>query len=185
MASPDKPASAVRRPRLSRMALLLAGTVGATAGVGGYTFTYAKGMSYFSTDPRACANCHIMRPQLASWQASSHHQSAVCIDCHLPHSFVDKYLAKAENGWRHSKEFTAQTFAEPIALKPASKEILQANCVRCHESLVDSITHARGEADSVPDCIHCHAGAGHGERAALGGPYKGADASGPTERESP
>src|SRR5690606_6300883 len=87
--------------------------LGALAGVGGYTFRYAEGFSYFSTDPTACVNCHIMQPQYDSWQKASHHAVATCIDCHLPHTFVAKYIAKAETGDRHRKEFTAQTFAEP------------------------------------------------------------------------
>ena len=35
----------------------------ALIGVGAFTFQYGEGLSYFSTDPDACANCHIMRPQ--------------------------------------------------------------------------------------------------------------------------
>ena len=29
------------------------------AGIGAFTFVYAKGYSYLSTDPRTCLNCHI------------------------------------------------------------------------------------------------------------------------------
>lgn len=177
------PASTQARPRrrFSRLIVALAITAGMSVGIGAYTFSYAKGLSYFSTEPGACANCHIMRRELDSWEGSSHHANAVCIDCHLPHSFVDKYLAKAENGWRHSKEFTAQTFAEPIALKPESRRILQGNCRRCHAALTDPLAVADrgGHGDASPDCLHCHAGAGHGERAALGGPYKGKDHEAP------
>ena len=61
--------------------------------------TYAEGASYFSTNPQSCANCHIMREQYDSWQKASHHANAKCIDCHLPHDFVGKYVAKAENGY--------------------------------------------------------------------------------------
>jgi cytochrome c nitrite reductase small subunit len=43
------------------MKALLAILIGALAGIGGYTFYYAKGLSYLSNDPRACVNCHIMR----------------------------------------------------------------------------------------------------------------------------
>ena len=37
--------------------LLLAVLVGVPVGVGAFTFVYAKGFSYLSTDPRACVNC--------------------------------------------------------------------------------------------------------------------------------
>ncbi|HEY6880518.1 MAG TPA: NapC/NirT family cytochrome c, partial [Polyangiales bacterium] len=93
--------------------IALSVAIGVAAGVGMYTFRYAEGLSYLSRDPRACVNCHIMNRQYDGWTKASHHGVAVCVDCHLPHSFFAKYLAKAENGWRHSKEFTAQTFFEP------------------------------------------------------------------------
>jgi hypothetical protein len=41
---------------------MLAIAFGIFVGIGGYTFRYAEGLSYFSTDPAACANCHIMQP---------------------------------------------------------------------------------------------------------------------------
>ena len=31
---------------------------GILTAVGGYTFVYAKGYSYLTNDPAACANCH-------------------------------------------------------------------------------------------------------------------------------
>jgi len=144
--------------------------LGLAGGLGLYTFRYAEGLSYLSTDPRACVNCHIMRPQYDAWQKSSHHTVAKCVDCHLPHSFFAKYLAKAENGYRHSKEFTAQTFPEPIVIRARGREILQQNCVDCHGGLVHDIASGpRGDAD-VLQCVHCHSSVGHGERAGLGGP---------------
>jgi cytochrome c nitrite reductase small subunit len=146
----------------------LAVAVGLAAGVGGYTFRYAEGLSYFSTDPKACVNCHIMRPEFEAWQRSSHHAVAKCIDCHLPHAFIPKYLAKAENGYRHGKKFTTQMFDEPIVVQAAGRAILQDNCVRCHEPLVHALaTGPRGARDELT-CTHCHAGVGHGERAGLG-----------------
>jgi cytochrome c nitrite reductase small subunit len=158
------------QPNTQTWALVLAILVGLAAGTGAYTFRYARGLSYFSTDPRACVNCHIMQRQYDSWQAASHHTTAVCVDCHLPVSFVPKYLAKAENGYRHAEKFTTQRFVEPIVVQPKGQRILQANCVRCHEGLVHEIASGpRGEQDELR-CVHCHAGAGHGERASLGGP---------------
>ncbi|HYQ30011.1 MAG TPA: cytochrome c nitrite reductase small subunit [Polyangiaceae bacterium] len=171
MPEPGTPSSA--RTRLPAAPLVLSVVIGVAAGLGAYTFSYAKGLSYFSHEPAACANCHIMQRQYDSWQKSSHHHAAVCIDCHLPESFVPKYLAKGENGWRHSKLFTTGGFVEPIEIKPAGREILQANCVRCHASLTADM---REGADALSPhnadlpCTHCHAYAGHGARAALGGP---------------
>jgi cytochrome c nitrite reductase small subunit len=155
-----------------KWAVGLAVAVGLAAGIGAYTFRYAQGLSYFSADPKACVNCHIMRSQYDGWQKASHHAVAVCIDCHLPHDFISKYLAKAENGWRHSEKFTTQSFAEPILVQARGREILQANCVQCHAPLVEQLAPGpHGGGDTV-SCVHCHANVGHGERAGLGGPFR-------------
>lgn len=145
---------------------------GILLGIGAYTFHYAEGFSYFSTDPRACMNCHIMKPQFDSWQKASHHGVAVCVDCHLPHGFVKKYIAKADNGYRHSKGFTLQDFKEPIQLNPRSSKILQDNCLRCHGPLVHGLAPGGGKRSESLSCVHCHRDAGHGEIVGLGRTYQ-------------
>lgn len=142
--------------------------IGAGIGVGTTTFEYAEGLSYLSTDPAACANCHIMQSQYDSWQKASHHTAATCVDCHLPHDFPAKYIAKAENGWNHSRAFTLQDFPEPIVMTAKNAAILHANCLRCHADLV----HDAGLASTTgaPRCVHCHRSAGHGDSVGLGGP---------------
>jgi cytochrome c nitrite reductase small subunit len=143
--------------------------LGAVLGIGTVTFRYAEGLSYFSADPSACVNCHIMRPQFDAWQKSSHHAVAVCIDCHLPHDVVPKFVAKAENGYRHSKEFTAQSFAEPIVIQERGREILEENCQRCHADLVAEMGSDTLPKERALPCVHCHVGVGHGEAARIGG----------------
>lgn len=133
-----------------------------------YTFHYGEGLSYFSKNPQACVNCHIMQPQFDSWQKASHHTSATCVDCHLPHGIISKYIAKADNGYRHSKGFTLQDFHEPILMSPQNKKILQENCMRCHDAMVHGLVGS-GKSDSKSlNCTHCHSGVGHGERAGMG-----------------
>lgn len=146
----------------------LAATVGVLAGLGTFTFRYAEGLSYFSKKPEACVNCHIMQSQYDGWQKASHHTVAVCVDCHLPEAFVPKYLAKAENGWRHGKKFTTQDFAEPMFVQEAGREILESNCVRCHAPMVADMHHHVSNAGGSA-CTHCHANVGHGVRTGLGG----------------
>jgi cytochrome c nitrite reductase small subunit len=167
-----------RSGRASRVArllpLVLALSIGVAAGIGGYTFRYAEGLSYLSTDPRACVNCHIMQPQYDAWQKASHHQSAVCVDCHLPEAFFAKYVAKAENGWRHGEKFTTQDFVEPIVVQAAGRAILQENCIRCHGDLVHAIAGS-GPRDEAMSCLHCHSNAGHGEKTGLGPPLRAAE----------
>lgn len=162
------------RPRPSEAmkihALLVLVLLGILLGVSSFTLQYAEGLSYFSANPGACANCHIMQPRFDSWQKSSHHGVATCVDCHLPHHFVGKYLAKAENGYHHSKGFTMQDFPEPIVMKEKNARIVQENCLACHGDLTEHMVYAATYHLDAVRCVHCHAGVGHGERASLGGP---------------
>ena len=154
---------------LSKLPWVLALAIGALLGVGGFTFRYAEGLSYMSSDPAVCRNCHIMQPQYDSWLKSSHHAVAGCVDCHLPQGPVGKYVAKAENGYHHSKGFTFQDFHEPIMIKSKNSTILQENCARCHEDLThELVAGATGPGDELR-CVHCHQSAGHGEVVGLGG----------------
>jgi cytochrome c nitrite reductase small subunit len=146
---------------LSPLGLFLALGVGVLVGLAWFTFGYGEGWSYFSTDPRACVNCHIMRPEYDSWQHSSHHAVAKCVDCHLPHALLPKYLAKADNGFRHSWAFTFEDFHEPIQMHPRSRRILQHNCLECHRTTVHEMLAGRDETEA-PSCVRCHAGVGHG-----------------------
>ena len=47
------------RPNFWTQGTLLAVMVGVLLGVGGYTFFYAEGLSYLSSDPKACVNCRL------------------------------------------------------------------------------------------------------------------------------
>ena len=146
----------------SSLGVLLACLLGIPAGVGGFTFVYAKGFSYLSTDPRACVNCHVMNPQYDAWLKSGHRHAATCVECHLPHEGIAKWAAKAEHGVRHSVAFTLQNFKEPIEITPRDADIVRTNCVRCHDALVHAVADAAGRARGALDCLHCHSGAGPG-----------------------
>jgi cytochrome c nitrite reductase small subunit len=149
--------------------------LGALLGLGAFTFSYASGLEYFSNDPRACANCHVMNDQLDSWRKGPHHAVATCNDCHVPPHFPDKYVAKARNGYHHSMGFTFQprvpdapgaktVFEEPIRIKSKNSQILQDNCLRCHGDFVhDIVAGSTTEAHAVR-CVHCHFSVGHGAR---------------------
>jgi cytochrome c nitrite reductase small subunit len=148
--------------------VVLAVLTGILLGIGGYTFLYAEGLSYASSDPKVCVNCHIMQPQYDSWQKSSHHQVATCVDCHLPHGFFGKWFAKGENGYHHSTAFTLQNFHEPILITAKNSRILQDSCIDCHGALVhDLVTGTSDKPNDVP-CVHCHRSVGHGDTTGLG-----------------
>lgn len=144
------------------MRWMVCGLIGVMLGAGGYTFFYAEGTSYFSNNPRACVNCHIMREQFDSWQKASHHAQAVCGDCHMPQSFVSKWWVKGSNGYHHSVAFTFWNFHDPIRIKPSNAAVLNANCLYCHRDLVREITAHRVIHEEELYCVRCHAGVGHG-----------------------
>src|SRR6266496_2799860 len=93
------------KPRMIQ-GILLGVVIGIAVGIGAYTFAYAKGWSYLTDDPAACANCHVMREQYDGWLKSSHRAVATCNDCHTPANFIGKYATKASNGFWHSFFFT-------------------------------------------------------------------------------
>jgi cytochrome c nitrite reductase small subunit len=150
------------RPLSGRVMLFLAVLLGVLGGLGIFTFIYAEGFSYFTTDPKACANCHIMNQEYDSWVKSSHHIVATCVDCHLPHALVPKLIAKGVNGYHHSKGFTFQDFHEPIMIKPHNSRILQEACLRCHGSLVHEMVAGSTTDANAVSCVHCHSSVGHG-----------------------
>jgi cytochrome c nitrite reductase small subunit len=144
-------------PSTTAVALVASVALGTAVGVGGFTFVYAKGASYMTNDPAACANCHIMRDHLDAWSRSSHHAVAVCNDCHAPHDLIGKYWTKAVNGWHHSRAFTLQDFHEPIAITARNVRVTEAACRKCHGELV----HAIESGDEAISCLRCHAEVGH------------------------
>lgn len=134
--------------------------VGIALGVGAYVFVYARGASYLTDDPAACANCHIMSDHYAAWSKSSHRAVAVCNDCHTPAGFFSKYTTKASNGFWHSFGFTTGRFIDPLRIKPHNREIAEQACRKCHQGIVDAIEASR-QADTPTSCIRCHQSVGH------------------------
>ena len=159
-------------PSNRNVAVVLAVLLGLLLGMGAVTLREARALSYLSSDPRVCVNCHIMRPQFDAWQKASHHSVAACGDCHLPHDFFGKWFTKALNGYHHSKGFTLQDFHEPIMIKPRNARVLQENCLRCHGDLVHDLISTRDATRPGDEmrCVHCHVTVGHGDTLGLGGP---------------
>ncbi len=164
----DTPASRPDRSRTRRwlfrgaapLGAIVAVVAGLTAGLIAFTFTYGQGASYFSGDPRACANCHIMQSYYDSWIKGSHHAVADCVDCHLPHDLLGKTVVKSDNGFFHSWAFTFEDFHEPIQIKPRNRRVVQLNCVGCHAEMAGELLPTAVSGESVW-CIHCHRNVGH------------------------
>ncbi len=140
-----------------------------------YLVYASKALSYLSTDPKACINCHVMNTQYATWQHSSHAQRATCIECHLPvDNMLNKYAAKARDGWNHSVAFTMNTFAQNIEISEDGANRVQANCITCHATLTEGIlanSDRYHDFTGVPEtdrrCWDCHREVPHGKARSL------------------
>jgi cytochrome c nitrite reductase small subunit len=144
-------------PNRTALVIVLGAVIGVAVGVGGYTFIYAKGGSYLTNNPAACANCHVMQSYFDAWVKSSHRAVAVCNDCHTPPGFVPKYATKASNGFWHSFAFTTGDFPDPLQIKPHNHDVVEQACRNCHTSIVEAIEAQREQLSCVP----CHRGVGH------------------------
>lgn len=142
----------------------------AVLGVTGYLVHESKMLSYLSSDPKACINCHTMNTHYATWQHSSHRERATCVECHLPRdSFVNKMLAKTRDGFNHSVAMTFGTYGNNLRITGNAAQRIQANCISCHQEAVSQMqTNAELYQQTGADvpmgrtCWECHRGLAHG-----------------------
>lgn len=152
-------------PRWRVPVIILLGTL---TGVALVIVRVSNAVSYLSDQPRTCINCHVMAPQYATWQHSSHTRVATCNDCHVPQDNVFRtYAFKAMDGMRHAYVFTFRLEPQVIAIKDAGKAAVQENCIRCHLSLTDRIAAGRVTLDDAQHgkgvlCWDCHRETPHG-----------------------
>lgn len=145
---------------LKTLPVIAASIVGIATAVGAYTFVYARGYSYLTNDPEACANCHVMENHFRAWTRSSHHAVAVCNDCHTPPALVPKYVTKAINGFNHSVAFTTGRFPEPLRITARNADVTEQACRKCHEDIVLAIESPHPSRERL-SCIRCHSTVGH------------------------
>ena len=136
--------------------------IGIVVGGGLFTFVYAKGGSYLTNDPAACANCHIMQDHYDAWVKSSHRSVASCNDCHTPPGLIPKYATKAKNGFFHSLYFTTGDFPDPLRITPSNREATEQACRKCHMPIVEAIE--AHDASGETSCLRCHDEVGHALR---------------------
>jgi len=152
-----------RPPRRWNLAAFI--LLGALGGLAAMTFHIARATSYLTNDPAACVNCHIMAPQYASWQHSSHARVAVCNDCHVPQDNIFRsYAFKAYDGLRHSTMFTFKLEPQVIRMHAPGQRVVRENCIRCHSELMEPSLATTGVAVHGEDrnCWDCHRDVPHG-----------------------
>jgi cytochrome c nitrite reductase small subunit len=138
-----------------------------------YLINASKALSYLSSDPKACINCHVMNTQYATWQHSAHAQRATYVECHLPtnEGMLAKYVAKAKDGWNHSVAFTLNTYDNAIQISDDGAKRVQNNCISCHKSVTSTLVSNSDHYHNFDDpevatgrkCWSCHKGVPHGK----------------------
>ena len=141
---------------------------GVATGLVAYGFFASRAHSYLSDNPQTCVNCHIMAPQYATWQHSSHREVATCNDCHVPHDNIfNTYYFKAMDGMRHATIFTMRAEPQNIFIKEAGIRVVHNNCIRCHSTLITDAklfdyTTTYHDKYSERLCWDCHREVPHG-----------------------
>ena len=83
------------------------------------------------------------------------------------------HLAKAENGWHHSKAFTLQDFHEPIRItKKQQPGSCRTTACAATLSFVHHVRRAAQRPQTPSAACTAISGVGHGERVGLGGPMR-------------
>jgi cytochrome c nitrite reductase small subunit len=139
----------------------------AVAGVGMAATNFT---AYLGDNPTTCNNCHVMDAAYEGWFHAPHRAWANCTDCHTPQAFIPHYLVKAESGYHHVTAFSFGNIPTAIRAKTSSKDVVQANCIRCHQDTVDSILDSPMPLDRY--CFDCHRTTAHGERGISLLPYQ-------------
>ena len=102
-----------------------------------------------SDSPGFCAGCHVMENEHSAF-VHSRHRRIRCVDCHLPNqNLAIHYIWKSIDGMKDAIFFYSGHTPERIKLSEHGAEVLQANCIRCHEELTSTI-------NTEQKCWSCH-----------------------------
>ena len=122
-----------------------------------------SGIDIGMNSPRFCASCHVMSPEVATWQVSFH-SKVTCTTCHVDSGFQHPIQALVRLISRTNQTLN-KTYQLPVVIRtPVSDKI----CLECH-TLQRTITplndinipHAQHNEAGV-QCTDCHQGVAHG-----------------------
>lgn len=103
-----------------------------------------------SEHPDFCAGCHVMEAEYEAWSHAGAHRRKACVECHLPNdNTAVHYVWKTIDGMKDIALFYTGAVPEHITITKHGEQVLQANCIRCHEQTVAYIDHER-------KCWECH-----------------------------
>jgi cytochrome c nitrite reductase small subunit len=97
-----------------------------------------------SESPVFCAGCHVMEAEYDAWAHTGAHRREQCVDCHLPNQNVALHYAwKTIDGLKDTLVFYSGKVPERIMITDHGQEVVQLNCIRCHETTVQNIDQQR------------------------------------------
>ena len=131
---------------------LIAGFI---VGILSFIFLLTDTALSYSDNARFCLNCHSMDEAYEALQNSNHKQLK-CTDCHAPHSYVPKVVFKTKSGMRDLYATVTNQIPQVIEATHETKEIIAANCLRCHSSTVEQVDMGNGKL-----CTDCHRNSVH------------------------
>ncbi len=103
-----------------------------------------------SETPLFCTGCHVMESEYDAWSHTGAHRREMCVDCHLPNNnTILHYTWKTIDGMKDTLAFYSGKVPDRITISEHGKEVVQRNCIRCHEATVSHINQDRL-------CWDCH-----------------------------
>ncbi len=113
-----------------------------------YMMVGPPGLLAKSESAMFCAECH--SDEYAAWSHAGAHRRLKCVDCHLPNgNHLEHYFWKSIDGIKDVTFFNLGFMSDRIETTGHGREVLQANCIRCHEARVDAMDRTR-------PCWGCH-----------------------------
>jgi cytochrome c nitrite reductase small subunit len=128
--------------------ILLLGLVGSAGGL--FVSFGPPDLMAKTESPLFCASCHTMESNFGAWFRVGAHRTVRCVDCHLPHqNRAVYYFWKSVDGLWDAAVYYSGTAPEKIDISARHERVVQANCIRCHETRVANINQER-------HCWDCH-----------------------------
>lgn len=143
------------KPKGKWLAALLPFMVGMLAMVG-------IGLAVKGTDQASfCAGCHAMSE--AAWtHKQSVHAQFDCNECHTQYNIVKKLPYKAAIGLNDIYVNTAGSIPDIIHTTGKMKDVIQANCRRCHVGTTMTVA-----MDVKQYCTDCHRAVPHNKKISI------------------
>lgn len=122
----------------------------------GVVFILGTQQAISGTDGAAfCGSCHAMSEAVWTHSMSVHAKQA-CNECHTPHAIATKLPFKAQIGLHDIYVNTTGNVPDDIQASKSTKDVIQANCVRCHYATIRDVNMTTKQY-----CTDCHRSVPH------------------------